>query len=116
MHINVSHDGGGHKYSLGTRTPQHHPFTHHFTAPDQITWACWQSNKRVQVTFTKTCPFVNADGTPWPNKTATFPGHAAKLDPNLPRDQYYTPHKYTITLPDSPGAPADDPEVIIVDA
>jgi len=115
MRINVLLENGVFKYSVHPNPPLHRRFVHHFKTNDQITWV--HQGQTVQVTFKNDiCPFVHDDGSPWAGKTATFPGRAAKLNPDFVRDRYYSPVKYSVTLPDAPGAPEDDPEVIIVDA
>ena len=118
MQINVSFQNGGYKYSAGANPPLYSGsnFTHHCLLSDQITWRNSAPGQRVTVTFgSGICPFVHADGTPWAGNAATFPGQPAKVNPAFGRDQYYRPVKYTVTLPDQPGATPDDPEVIIVD-
>jgi len=118
MQINVLLDNGVFKYSVGTTTPPTYPsktFVHHFNVNDTITWSYWQSNQRVQVAFENDiCPFAHPDDTPWPGKTATFPGQASKRHSGFDMNQKYRRIKYTVTLLDAPGTPKDDPEVIIV--
>ena len=118
MQINVSLQNREYKYSLGDHLPQHTVFVHHCLLSDQqITWLNSAAGQRVTITFGPgICPLVNADGTPWARNTATFPGKAAKVNPDFPRDRYYSLVKYTVTLPDdTSGTPPHDPEVIIVD-
>jgi len=119
MQINVLLENGKFMYSVGPNNPPRYTnFTHHFNVSDQITWKYWQSNQRVIVTFetskTDICPFARPDNTPWPDRTATFPGDAGKLHPNFDMGRKYSRIPYSVTLPDSPGTPKDDPEVIIV--
>jgi len=118
MQINVLLDNGVFKYSVGQTPPKHSTFVHHFDVKDQITWHYWNSDQKVTVAFeTDICPFAGMDGTPWPGKTATFPDEqAARIHASFDTNRMHSRIKYSVTLPDAPGAPKDDPEVIIVDA
>jgi hypothetical protein len=115
MQINVLLDNGIFKYSVGATPPTHTTFVHHFNVNDQITWHYWGGNQRVQIAFDQDiCPFALPDGTPWPGKTNIFPGQPSKLHSGFNLGRKYSRIKYSVTLPDAPGAPKDDPEVIVV--
>jgi hypothetical protein len=116
IQVNVLWENGVFKYAVDPALPAATArFVTHVRRSDQITWSQWQSDKRVQVAFAESSPFVAADGTSWQGERATFPDRPAIVHPNLDTNRLGREIKYSVTLLDEPNTPTDDPEVIIVD-